>query len=407
MLRTKFDTGSDVTIHNMRTKTKFKRLAIITDCVHLYNNEDNVVTENHIFCRQMQTLAASFEKTIICCPFDNYSKEKVTSTYTAASVQFIPLPNVGGNSFKHKIQILFTIPAWLKAFKKAYKQSDIIYQRFPNNLNIPGFFYFRLKRAKVFATYTGTWKNYHGEPLTYRFQKWLLKNFFHGPVAAYIGRPGINKKIFKSFSPSYKEQEWNEEIKQVEERVQRLESGKFFMPVFITVGALVAGKNQQYILEAFKKLRQEGLKYKLYVVGDGPLKNAYLHFIEENGMQDQIYLVGSKTHTQLRQLYRKADFVIQATLVEGFGKVPIEGFFHGVIPILNNINLAKEMTGHEQRGFLFSANDIDNLADLVKELCNKKDLLLNMIQNGREYASSHTLEGWSSGLLHSINTYFG
>jgi glycosyltransferase involved in cell wall biosynthesis len=399
--------SSEVGINNTaNVKTKFKRLAIITDCVHFYNNKGNVVTENHIFCRQMQTLAASFEQTIVCCPFDNYSKENVTSIYSDTSVRFIPLPDVGGNSFKHKIQILFTIPVWLKAFKKVYKQSDIIYQRFPNNLNIPGFFYFWFKRAKVFATYTGTWKNYPGEPVTYKFQKWLLKNFFRGPVAAYIRQPGINKKVFKSFSPSYTKQEWNEEIKQVEERVQRLQSGKFFMPVFITVGALVPGKNQQYILETFKKLRQEGFKCKLYIVGNGPLKNSYLHFIEENGMQDYIYLVGSKTHTELRGLYRKADFVIQATLVEGFGKVPIEGFFHGVIPILNNINLAREMTGDEQRGFLFSANDINNLADLLKGLYNKKDLLPHMIQNGREYARSQTLENWSSGLLHSINTYF-
>jgi glycosyltransferase involved in cell wall biosynthesis len=387
-------------------KTKFKRLAIITDCTHLYNDEGNVVTENHIFCRQMQTLAARFEHTIICCPFDNYSGEKVTSRYTNASVQFIPLPKVGGNSFKHKIQILNTIPVWLKAFKKAYIQSDIIYQRFPNNLNIPGIFYFWLKRAKVFATYTGTWKNYSGEPLTYRFQKWLLKNLFRGPIAAYISQPVINGKIFKSFSPSYKEQEWNEEIRQVEERIRRLRSGQFFMPVFITVGSLVPAKNQQYILDAFKKLHMQEYKYKLYIVGDGPLKSSYVHFIQKNEMQDHVYLVGRKTHTELRELYRKVDFVIQATLVEGFGKVPIEGFFHGVIPVLNNISLAGEMAGDEQRGFLFSANDINNLVNLVKELCNKKDLLPCMIYEGREYAKSRTLETWASDLLHQINTYF-
>ncbi|HXL58023.1 MAG TPA: glycosyltransferase, partial [Chitinophagaceae bacterium] len=127
---------------------------------------------------------------------------------------------------------------------------------------------------------------------------------------------------------------------------------------------------------------------------------------EQNNMQDKVCLTGRKTHHELRELYRKADFVVQATLVEGFGKVPIEGFFHGVIPILNNINLAREMTGDMERGFLFSASDINNLVDLVKNICNKKELFPTLIRSGREYARTQTLETWTSDLLHSINTHF-
>ena len=133
----------------------------------------------------------------------------------------------------------------------------------------------------MFATYTGTWKNYPGEPLTYRFQKWLLRNFFRGPVMAYIKENQINNKIFKNFSPSYTIEEWNEEIQQVGIRIQKLQSLKNFTPVFITVGALVPEKNQQYILEEFQKLYQQGFKFKLYVVGDGPLKIAYKESVEE------------------------------------------------------------------------------------------------------------------------------
>ena len=384
---------------------KFKRLAIISDCVHYFDEVGNVVTENHIFCRQMQALASAFEQTTLYCPFDQFSKEKVTSTYKSNNLQFMPLPNAGGDSLKHKIKILRTIPVWLRAFKKVYKESDIVYQRFPNNLNIPGFFYFWLKSAKVFASYTGTWDNYEGEPMTYRFQKWALKKLFRGPVMAYTHQSQINDHIFKSFSPSYTEAEWDEEIQQVEMRIERLRSCKSFTPVFITVGALVPGKNQQYILDEFKKLYQEGFQFKLYVVGDGPLKKSYEKFVEENRMQPVVCVTGKKNTGELRALYRKADFVIQATRVEGFGKVPIEGFFHGVIPILNNLNLASEMTGNAERGFLFSANKRDSLTEVIKEALNKKEVFPMLIKNGREYAQKQTLEKWTSNILQLIDIH--
>ena len=32
---------------------------------------------------------------------------------------------------------------------------------------------------------------------------------------------------------------------------------------------------------------------------------------------------------QMKSLYRSADFVLQASLVEGYGKVPVEGFLWG------------------------------------------------------------------------------
>src|SRR6185503_5286133 len=143
-------------------ENKFKRLAIISDCIHMRNENGDVLTENHIFCRQIQALASYFESTIICCPFDKLGPQSVTSTYTLNSIEFVELPNVGGKTLRHKLDIIKTIPAWLKAFKHAHPKADVVYLRMPNNLSIPGFFYFYLRRAKKFATYTGNWDNYSG-----------------------------------------------------------------------------------------------------------------------------------------------------------------------------------------------------------------------------------------------------
>ena len=372
----------------------------------MYDATGNPVTEVHIFCRQMQVLASMFQHTIICCPFVPYGSDKVTTAYTDKSIDFIPLKNAGGNTFGDKLALIANIPAWIKGFSTANKHADIVYLRFPNNLNIIGFFYFYFKRAKTFATYTGTWANYSGEPLTYRFQKWLLKNFFRGPAWIYMHEEKRGKNLYKGISPSYTLKEWEEETEQVQQRVERIKASGITKPVFITVGGLNSNKNQQYILHACKILHAENFPFYLYVVGDGELKASYQQFVEQNKLQECINICGKKNYSQLRELYRQTDFLIQATLVEGFGKVPIEGFFHGVIPLLNNVALSGEMTGDGKRGFTFSATDVNNLVMLIKNVVGIQQQLATMVIEGRNYAKQQTLENWTASYIEKINEHY-
>lgn len=383
---------------------KFKRLAIISDCVHMLSNGD-VVTENHIFCRQMQALAAHFEHTLICCPFVKKSPNSVTSSYTNKNIDFIQLPNVGGNTLKEKWQLIKTIPVWIKAFKKAFENADVIYLRMPNNLNIPGFFYFYLKRAKTFATYTGTWENYKKEPPTYRFQKWLLKNFLKGPIWIYTDKQYDEKKVFKNFSPSYSLNEWHEETEQINNRIKAY-SHAIQKPVFITVGSLVAYKNQQYVLDVCKQLHEKKFSFLWYIVGDGPLKNAYINFVNENNLSSCVSITGKKTYQELRALYRQANFLVQPALIEGFGKPPVEAMFHGVIPVLSEVAMAEEMTGDGSRGYTFSVNDKKNLECLIYKIMNEQHRFAQTIKNGRDYAQEQTLEKWADDYVETINAFF-
>ena len=157
-----------------------QRLGIVSDCIHFKNNDGKIGTENHILLQQLQALAAHYSSVTICCPFVNFDHKKVASFYTNERISFMPVPNVGGDGLLDKLKLLLVVPKWLTAFKKIDAVTDIIYQRFPNNLNIPGFFYFFFKRKKVFATFTGTWYDYDGEPKTYLFQKKLLRQYFAG-----------------------------------------------------------------------------------------------------------------------------------------------------------------------------------------------------------------------------------
>lgn len=365
-----------------------------------------MVTQNPIFCKQMQALAELFETVVLYCPFDKYRKGMVATKYSSEKIGFYPLPKVGGNSLADKLKILSAFPAWYKAYSKANKEADIVYQRFPNNLNIPGAVYFRLKKKPVFATYTGTWDDYANEPASFRFQKWFLKKYFRGPVAIYCKEEVSGGKFFKSFSPSYTDAEWHAETDFVAEKATRLKKRNPFIPVFVTAGALVKSKNQQFILDAFLQLYEEGYDFRLYIAGDGPLKEDYRSFIEAHSLAGKIFLTGVLNEGQMKDIYRRADFVVQASLTEGFGKVPVEGFFYGTVPILNDVSMAGEITGSNERGFLYRADHVEHLVSVIKTVCLNPGLCSAMMAAGRNYACRQTIELWQNEYTCQIKNYF-
>jgi len=380
------------------------KLGIISDCIHYKMSDGSVGTENHILLKQLQALCSYYTETLICCPFEEYNPSKVLSFYTDKNIHFTAVPVVGGDSLKAKLKLINTIATWWKAYKKVDTFSDIIYQRFPNNLNLPAFFYFGLKRKKAFATYTGTWTRYAAEPSTYRFQRWLLTNFFQGPVWVYSVKVSTNKRILQGISPSYSASDWEQETLQVQERIERIE--REGLPVFrlITVGKLIGYKNQVGIVKSCILLKKQGFTFSLTIVGEGPARNELEDLITVGGLQVEIKLVGKKDGSELRELYRQHDFAVQAPFSEGFGKVPVEAFFHGVIPVINNISMAGFMTGQEERGFLFDASNEKNLADTLIRI--KTNQLPRMIAQGRSFAKGHTLEGWAGDYYKTVTNYF-
>lgn len=382
------------------------RLGIVSDCIHIKHPDGRIGTENHILLKQLEALAVYFNGVVLCCPFEKYDEDKVASYYSIPDLSTVPVPNVGGNNFCSKLALVKTIPVWWKAFKKVNKQTGIVYQRFPNNLNIPGFFYFYFKQKKVFATYTGTWDGYENEPATYRLQRWLLRKYFRGPVWVYSDTKINDARIRTGNSPSYSESVWHEETEQVNHRIEKLQQYPAGLLRMITVGAFVPNKNQQLILGACLKLYQAGIPFRLTLVGDGYLKESYRQFIQQHQLNYQIVIAGKKTAEELRVLYREHDFVVQAPLREGFGKVPVEGFFHGLVPVLSNVGMANTLIQQGKRGFVFERGNVESLFQVLKTVLADPQSLIHKIQSGRAFATSQTLEAWAKGYYEGVKNHY-
>lgn len=379
---------------------KDQSLAIISDCLHYENSNGSVGTRVHIFCRQMTALGYNFKKVIVICPVIKSSIPAEQLSYYPDTFEFIKLPVTGGTTWLHKINLLRTIPVWLKAFKQARKMADFFLLRFPNNLSIIGLYSFRKK--KKFAMYTGTWQHYTGEPLTFRIQRYLLRQFFEGPVFIYSKYQAERPNFQLSYSPSYSLEEWETAENVIEARQERWLDPNY-IPQFISAGSLLPVKNHELTLAVFKILKQSNFLCKLTIAGDGYLREKLEAYLIENDLTGFVSLAGHVSTEELKRIYAQSDFVIQLPSAEGFGKVPVEGFFYGLIPFLSNTAMSDVFIGPgNERGFLFQKNDAPYIAKFIIDTWRNKNNLVHKMRTGRNFAKEFTLDNWAQSVINVL-----
>ena len=361
--------------------------------------------------RQFEQWAQMFDEVIVCAPLLPGMPPPVASPYDAANIRLLPIRAAGGNTLAAKVGIAVELVAWWRAVRTLLAQVDAVHIRCPNNISIPGLL--ALERSKVLrqAVYTGTWNGYPAEPRTYRWQREYLRDRFAGPVAVYGDWPDQPPHIVPSFSPSYRGEDWVAETAPVEARLEQL-SGLDRLPSpirLITVGGLDQNKNQQIAIRAVQALVALNVDARLDILGDGPERGALARLITELGLTDRVVLRGLTSQQEVRQWYRKTDFVIQPTRAEGFGKVPIEAFFHGVIPIMSDVNLHPQFAGSgaDARGRCYPTEDPAACAAQIADLAARPAEMMRLVANGRRYARGFTLEAWQVHVRDMLQTHWG
>jgi len=369
------------------------KLGIISDAHHYYN-EKGQLCALEILTRQFEQWADLFNEVIICAPLISGMPTDRHKPYPVENIQLLPIKNAGGNTNIAKFDLIIKSFGWWKAIIKLVHQVDAVHIRCPNNISILGLFALQFSNLPRQAVYTGSWKG--DAPITYRFQRTFLKRCFDGPVAVYGEWPDQPDHIIPSFSPSYYQKDWEMESEQVAERLQILEnSERLPQPVrLMTVGSLNKNKNQSLVIDALKLLVDLGIECHLDILGDGSERESLEHRVKQLGLETRVFFHGYVSHQIVRNYFRQADFIVQAPYSEGFGKVPIESFFHGVVPILSDVDVSFQILGNGLRGRCFPQNDVETIAGQIIELSSQPGEMASMIKAGRKFAKGFTLEAW-------------
>ena len=141
----------------------------------------------------------------------------------------------------------------------------------------------------------------------------------------------------------------------------------------MTIGRLHWKKDYESTLLALKEVKNRGMKFRYYIIGEGVEKEKLLYLIHELGLIDEVVFVGKISQKEILNYFKKSDLYIQYSLQEGFCNAVLESQAMGVLPIVSNAEGLSENVLHNQTGWVIEKNKTKLLANKISEVFNTSE----------------------------------
>jgi glycosyltransferase involved in cell wall biosynthesis len=133
----------------------------------------------------------------------------------------------------------------------------------------------------------------------------------------------------------------------------------------LSVGRLHRVKDYHFLIQACAALRDQGLDFVCWIVGEGPERPALERQIMASGLQGRIYLIGQVPRTDLPGYYRYADLVVMTSKSEGIPVVLMEAMAHEKLVLAPAITGIPELVEHQRTGFLYQPGSLPDFISAV------------------------------------------
>jgi glycosyltransferase involved in cell wall biosynthesis len=159
---------------------------------------------------------------------------------------------------------------------------------------------------------------------------------------------------------------------------------------FIVVSHLVYEKGIQDLIQAVSKLDEKTIEdVTVDIYGEGIYKSVLIDLVNTLKLDNVFSFKGSVDN--LYELYYNYDFMIQPTYMEAFSLSILESLFSNVPVITTTVGGNVEIIKNGINGFLFEPKNVEELKELLIDVCNNK-LALNESNIYEETRSKYTLD---------------
>lgn len=143
----------------------------------------------------------------------------------------------------------------------------------------------------------------------------------------------------------------------------------------IQVGRLNEVKNHNFSLEIARKLKEQGVSFTFFIIGQGPLEDSIRKNVQDYALEENVFLLGVRN--DVPNLMAGADVMLMPSLHEGFPVVLVESQAIGLKAIIST-NISEEV---DLGVNLINFNKLSNIDAWIEDLKNVNSLHLNLSQN--------------------------
>lgn len=165
----------------------------------------------------------------------------------------------------------------------------------------------------------------------------------------------------------------------------------------LSVGRLDAEKNPLLLAEVLASLWRSDERWRLDVVGEGPMRTALEQRLEELGVAGGAVLHGYvPIDGGLLEMYRKAEVFLHVSFTEGLPQVLFEAFAAGAPVVATDVGGVAEAAG--RAAVLIPPDDAEAAVEAVLRVHEDPELRRSLVLAGAQRARAHTLESEAAAL---------
>ncbi len=171
------------------------------------------------------------------------------------------------------------------------------------------------------------------------------------------------------------------------------------------VGRIDPIKGFEILLEMAQILKKKN-EFQLIIVGGGSIRSKELielqSKIDSKNLSDDVVLVGSVPHQQLKTYYSAVDVFVLTSFYESLGFVILESMACATPVVASNVGGIPTLVDDSLTGFLIDENNPESFAEKVEELLIDNNLNYKMGQEGLKKAK---LISWTQMTI-QMNSFF-
>ena len=158
----------------------------------------------------------------------------------------------------------------------------------------------------------------------------------------------------------------------------------------VTVGRLTRPKNHLLAIETARVLKDKGMAFKWFFVGEGEMRPTIEGRIKEMGLEQNVFLLGLKENPYPYMF--NADIYVQTSTFEGFGMTIAEAKILHRPVVSTNFDIVHDQISDHQNGLIAEMTP-ESVADCIMELSCDKRLKDTIVENlGNEVNSTSVTE---------------
>jgi 1,2-diacylglycerol 3-alpha-glucosyltransferase len=168
----------------------------------------------------------------------------------------------------------------------------------------------------------------------------------------------------------------------------------------VYVGRISYEKNLYKLIKGFALLvkSNEAKDIKLMLVGDGPERKKLTDFADKLGLNTNVIWTGTLRGEKWRESFSCNDIFVTASKSENMPLTVLEAMACGLPMVVSSENGLKEIVRDGFNGYLFNADDEEEMAEKIKLIMNDKSKQETYSKNSRELALDYSCEKVASML---------